>query len=238
MELERLDLVKFLMILRQYIAIIILVTLIGALGAGLYTSYMVTPLYQSYANLIIYNRGSSLSDNNTTSSVTSDQLTTSAQLVDTYAVILKSETVMEEVVLQLRKDYPGEMDWLSSGALGGMVSVSQVNGTQVMRIAVTCSDQSLATKLISGIIETAPNRIIEILRGGSVEVLTSPHANGKVYPSVKRNALMGGAISFVLIVAVVLLIGLMDRSVKKAEDIQRQLDLPVIGVIPRMEDVR
>ncbi len=238
MELERLDLMKILEILRRYLAVILLCAIVGGLIGGLYTHYMITPLYQSYANLIIYNRGATMLEDSSSSAVTADQLSTSADLVDTYAVIMKSEKVMQAVIDQLRVDYPGEMDWLSPGGLGGMVSVSQVNGTQVMQISVTCADQTLATKLISGIIEVAPGEIIEILKGGSVEVLTTPHASGMVYPSVKRNAVLMAGLMGVLAIAVVLLISVMDRSIRTEEDIVRQLDLPVLGVIPRMEDER
>ena len=78
MELERLDLMKILGILRRYLAVILLCTVIGGLCGGLYTHYMITPLYQSYANLILYNRGSALLEESSSSNVTSDQLNNSA----------------------------------------------------------------------------------------------------------------------------------------------------------------
>ena len=238
MELERLDLIKIFGILRRNLAVIILFTVLGGLVGGLYTKYRITPLYQSYANLILYNRGSALLEESDSSTVTVDQLTNSAEMVNTYSVVLKSEKVMEKVVARLREDYPGKMDWISAGGLAGMVTVNQVSGTQVIQISVTTQDQTMSTMLVSAIIEVAPGEIIDILKGGSVEVLNTPKAAGMVYPSIKRNAVLMAGATFVVTVAAVLLISLFDRSIRTEEDIVRQLDLPVLGIIPKMEDER
>ncbi|MBQ7089516.1 MAG: hypothetical protein IJN82_00185 [Clostridia bacterium] len=238
MELERLDLMKILGILRRFLAVILLCTVIGGLAGGLYTKYRITPLYQSYANLILYNRGSALLEESSSSTVTADQLNNSAEMVNTYAVILKSEKVMEKVVAKLQEDYPGKMDWVTPAGLSGMVNVTQVGGTQVVQISVTTQDQTMSTMLVSAVVEVAPDEIVDILKGGSVEVLNTPKAGGMVYPSVKRNAVLSAGAAFVITVVIVLLISIFDRSIRTEEDIVRQLDLPVLGIIPRMEDER
>ena len=238
MELERLDLMKILGILRRNLAIIVLFTVLGGLAGGLYTQYRITPLYQSYANLILYNRGSALLEESSSSTVTANQLSDSAEMVNTYAVILKSEKVMEKVVARLQEDYPGKMDWVTPAGLSGMVNVTQVSGTQVVQVSVTTQDQTMSTMLVSAVVEVAPDEIIDILKGGSVEVLNTPKAGGMVYPSVKRNAVLGAGAAFAITVAAVLLISIFDCSIRTEEDIVRQLDLPVLGIIPRMEDER
>lgn len=238
MELERLDLMKILGILRRNLAIIVLFTVLGGLAGGLYTQYRITPLYQSYANLILYNRGSALLEESSSSTVTANQLSDSAEMVNTYAVILKSEKVMEKVVARLQEDYPGKMDWVTPAGLSGMVNVTQVSGTQVVQVSVTTQDQTMSTMLVSAVVEVAPDEIIDILKGGSVEVLNTPKAGGMVYPSVKRNAVLVAGAAFAITVAAVLLISIFDRSIRTEEDIVRQLDLPVLGIIPRMEDER
>ena len=96
MDIENLDLGKLFRIIKRYLFLIIGCAVGCAVIAILYTVFLITPKYQSYATLIVNNNNSSsLSDGST---ITNDQINSAKQLVDTYSVILKSESVMDKVI--------------------------------------------------------------------------------------------------------------------------------------------
>lgn len=73
-----------------------------------------TPKYQASALMIVNTR------QDTTSNVTSDQINSATKLVSTYSIIIKSDTVLQQVInnLGLSLTYP---------ELAGRVTVSAVD---------------------------------------------------------------------------------------------------------------
>ncbi|HTE53087.1 MAG TPA: polysaccharide biosynthesis tyrosine autokinase [Kofleriaceae bacterium] len=57
-----------------------------------------------------------------------------------------------------------------------------------------------------------------------------------VFPSLRRNVVLGGAIALFLGVGVAFLLTFLDRSVKTLEDIQATAQLPVLGIIPMLSE--
>lgn len=235
MDIENLDLGKLFRIIKRYLFLIIGCAVGCAVIAILYTVFLITPKYQSYATLIVNNNNSSsLSDGST---ITNDQINSAKQLVDTYSVILKSESVMDKVITSLNLRAREGMTDITATSLTNMVSISQVNSTQVMRIAATTADQTLSTEIVTEIVHIAPELIIQTVKAGSVEVITPPRArDGKVSPSTSKNAILGGLLGLLISTALVVLISLFDRTIKTDEDIARVLNLPVLGVIPEAEE--
>ena len=98
---ETIDLLEVLNAVRQHILAIILTTLVlAAAGFGV-SKFLMTPMYQASALMIVNTR------QDITSNVTSDQINSATKLVSTYSIILKSDTVLNQVIenLGLNMDY-------------------------------------------------------------------------------------------------------------------------------------
>lgn len=119
MDIENLDLGKLFRIIKRYLFLIIGCAVGCAVIAILYTVFLITPKYQSYATLIVNNNNSSsLSDGST---ITNDQINSAKQLVDTYSVILKSESVMDKVITSLNLRAREGMTDITATSLANMV---------------------------------------------------------------------------------------------------------------------
>lgn len=60
--------------------------------------------------------------------------------------------------------------------------------------------------------------------------------NEPVFPSLRRNVVLAGALSLFLGIGVAFLLTFLDRSVKTLEDIQAAAQLPVLGIIPMLSE--
>ena len=92
---ETIDLLEVLNAVRQHLLAVILATVIlAAAGFGI-SKFLITPQYEASALMIVNTR------QDTTSNVTSDQINSATKLVSTYSIIIKSDTVLQQVIARL-----------------------------------------------------------------------------------------------------------------------------------------
>lgn len=214
-------------LLRRIGSILLAAVLVGAAGF-LYSRFVATPLYSAEAMMIV-NAGQRQQEY-----VSTDQLRSAASLVDTYSIIIKSDTVMNKVMQRLGMD----QDAFDSVVKG--ISVDAVDETQVMRITVRSTDPQTAVDVCSEITSVAPDAIVNMVEAGSVRLVSRANSSFRpVSPNVMRNTVLAAMVGFLLMAVYVVIRTLMDNKVKSEADITA-INLPILGVIPTylMEDER
>lgn len=221
-EYDTIDLRQLFEIVRRNLLLIVAVTVLFAAGGYLGTTFLITPQYEASAMLIVNSReGQQLQG-----SVTNDSLNSAKQLVETYSVILKSDTVLDQTIEDLNLP-------LTYDQLAAKVSITAVNDTQVMKITVQDADVNLAKDIVSNIVEQAPDVIINTVKAGSVEVVSDASANpNPVSPSKSRNTALAGMLGCVLVVGILFMKSLFNNRIMTESDISQKLALPILGVIP------
>lgn len=201
--------------------LILLVTIVFAILGFVYSAFIATPLYSASAMMIV-NSGER------NDYVTQDQLNSAATLVDTYSVIITSDTVLDDVIANL-----GMEDTYASTVKD--ISVASVNETQIMRITVTATDPQIALDVCEEITNVAPDVIVKTVKAGSVELVSRADTSWKqVSPNVKRFTVVAAVLGLLLSAAFVIVVSLLDNKVKSEADL-RMADFPILGVIPYYE---
>ena len=119
--------------------------------------------------------------------------------------------------------------------LADSITVGSVNSTQIMAITVTNENPGLAGKIAQTIAEVAPDVIVEKVEAGSckavsdVEIGTTP-----VYPQTKKTTLLCALAGMVAACALLVVSHLLHNYIVDDEDVQKKLDLPVLGFIPEV----
>lgn len=219
-EYQTIDLLEVLGILRRHIVAILLCTVVAAgIGFGV-SAFLLTPMYQASALMIVNTR------QDTTASVTGDQISTAQKLVSTYSIILKSDTVLQKVVENLGLN-------MTYQELQERVTVESVDSTQVMQVSVQGADPEWARQVVDQITKVAPDIIVEKVEAGSVKVISQATINpDPVSPNVKMNTAVAGLLGLVLCLGVIFLREMLDNKLRTEEDVRKYLDLAVVGVIP------
>ncbi len=120
--------------------------------------------------------------------------------------------------------------------LQSMVSVSPVNNTQVMEIKVKSTNPAQAKQVLEQILIETPSKIIETVEAGSVKTIEGTYlSDGPVSPNKRMNTLIAGVLGILAAVFIVVVRFLLDNTYKTELDIQNDLGLPVLGVIPSVE---
>ena len=139
--------------------LIAVTTVVAAVIGILGTQLLITPQYKASVNMIVNSRQDS------TGSLTNDNITSSKNLISTYAVILKSNIILNEVIeeLQLPDTYKG---------LSDRITVEAINSTQVMEVAVEYPDPQVAYQIVEKLVEIAPPVIVDAVEAGSCKVVS------------------------------------------------------------------
>lgn len=210
---------------KQVVWILLVAVLCADIGFAM-AAFVMHPTYSASADMIVNNKQNAATQ---TGDVTTSDLSASSTLVSTYSVILKSHTVLGQVIDLLNLPYTYD-------ELAGMISVSTVNNTQVMRITVRCQDAQTALEIVSELVNIAPAIIVDKAEVGSVKTVDEPWTSGKIVaPSKKKYALAGFMAGFILMCGIFVLKELLNNTYKTEADIVKDLGLPVLGVIPLEE---
>ena len=224
-EYETIDLRELFLLVKKNILMILAVTIASAAVGFLISAFLLSPQYEASATLIVNSR----EDQTAQTTITNDQITSATKLVDTYSVILTSDTVLDKAIadLELTLDYEELLD---------KVTVESVNGTQVMKISVQDEDPVLAQRIVANIVEQAPEIIIQTVKAGSVEVISQAKtAEEPVSPKKVMNTAIAGILGLVLALGFVLLRNVMNNKFMTDDDISKKLGLTVLGVIPQID---
>lgn len=219
-ENEVIDLTEILSAVRQHLLELIFVTLVAALVGFTASKFLMNPKYDSSALMIVNTR------QDVNANVTSDQINSATKLVSTYSIIIKSDTVLQQVIDNLGLN-------LTYAKLNKRVTVAAVDDTQVMKITVQSDSPEWARQVCEQIITVAPDVIKEAVEAGSVKVISNPSlATEPVSPNIMKNTMLAAAVGFVLVIGIIVLQVLLDNKINTEEDVTKYLDMTVLGVIP------
>ena len=219
-DYDTIDLLEVLQVVRQHILVIILVTVIAAVAGFGISRFVMVPQYQASALMIVNTR------QDTTANVTCDQINSATKLVSTYSIIIKSDTVLQQVINNLGLS-------LTYDELKERVNVTAVDETQVMQITVQSDNPEWARQVCEQITAISPDVILESVEAGSVKLISQASVTpNPVSPNVMKNTAIAALLGLVVSVGLVVLRELLDNKIKTEDDVRKYLDLPVVGVIP------
>lgn len=222
-ENEVIDLTEILSAVRQHLLELIFVTLVAALVGFTASKFLMNPKYDSSALMIVNTR------QDVNANVTSDQINSATKLVSTYSIIIKSDTVLQQVIDNLGLN-------LTYAKLNKRVTVAAVDDTQVMKITVQSDSPEWARQVCEQIITVAPDVIKEAVEAGSVKVISNPSlATEPVSPNIMKNTMLAAAVGFVLVIGIIVLQVLLDNKINTEKDVTKYLDMTVLGVIPQYD---
>jgi len=224
-EIE-IDLKRIFSALRQKFVWIVVVAVTCAIIFCLVTVFFITPQYEAAAKFYVNN--SSISVGGASVSISSGDLVTSRNLVDSYIVILKTRETLNDVI-----DYAGVDRTYSEVAK--MIDAKAVNETEIFQVTVTSPDPQEAEKIANAIAYILPKRIGNIIEGTSAKVVEAAivPANPSS-PSYVSNTVIGCLLGVVLMVAVIALQQIFDVTIRTEDDITQNCSLPVLAAVPDM----
>lgn len=220
------DLQRLIRVLLGKAWLIGLVSVACAVVVLLGSIFLITPKYESAAMFYVNNSNLSLGDASV--SISSGDLSTSRNLVDSYIVILNTRETLNDVI-----DYAG-VD-RTYPELKEMIKSAAVNETEIFEVTVTSPDPQEAQRIANAIAYILPKRISTIIDGTSAKVADAAVIPAKPSsPNYTVNTLVGFLIALVLSVGIITVREIYDITIQTENDINQCCRHPILVSVPDM----
>lgn len=201
---------------------IILIILIFMLLGIIYTIGFVTPKYSASTSLVLVSNNSQTTGN----TITATDITVNSKLVSTYSEIVKSKNIMRQVISNLGIK-------IDEDELRKNVTVSSVKDTELIEITVTNENPSYSAKLANEIAKVFTAKIKDLYNIENIQVVDE--AEVETTPSNinhPKDVMIFTFIGIVVAAGYVLIMNMLDTTVKTAEEVEKELKIPVLATIP------
>ncbi len=211
-------------VIKSKLRSIVIISVITGLVVFLLCSFVIKPKYQS--SIVLYVTNITAQQDSIDQNVNANDINASQKLVNTYKVILQTDKALDKLMDLTKLEYSKE-DILE------MISFSTVENTEVLKITATTNDPYLSANLCNGYADIAPEVIRDVIKGGSVQVLSRAKADGiPTSPNTPLFTLIAFFLGFVLSAVVYFLIDMFANTVKNEQDLTNKCNATVIGSIP------
>lgn len=202
---------------------IVLVTAVAAAAVFVTCKLTTVPTYSASVSLFVASR-----DRTDADGVTYNELSAASRLVDTYVVILRSDTVLDKVAENLNVD-------LSASQLRNMITASDIDGTEAFRVVVSSPDPTLSVNVANEIASIAPEEIRRVVKAGETVCIDTAKSASRDADNIAANTAIGALVGLLLACAAVIIHFIFDTKIWDETDLERHFDIPVLGVIPTIQ---
>ncbi|MCA1041625.1 capsular biosynthesis protein [Bacillus infantis] len=223
---ETISLKELFQTLRKRLNLIIVIALIAVIVSGVISYFFITPIYEASTQILVNQ------SKNEQSMYTQSEVQTNLQLINTYNVIMKSPAVLDQVVQELDLD-------MDTAALNDKIAVQSESNSQVVTLSVEDKNPQTAADIANKIAEVFNAKIEDIMNVDNVSVLakaTVAENQSPIKPQPLLNIAIALVVGLMAGIGLAFLLEYLDNTVKTEQDIEKLLDLPVLGVITKIGD--
>lgn len=225
--MEEISLLELFHILRKWLALIIILTILAVVVSGIVSYFVLEPEYQTFTTLMVGKPKDYMSENK----IEYNDLMLNQKLVSTYGEIVKSRLVTDEVIENLNLG-------VSFNTFRDKVSINLVKDTEIIKIQVTDTDPMVAALIANETAKVFMNRVKDIMKIENVQVIDIAQApKAPISPRPTLNMAIAAVLGLMAGVFIAFLIEFLDNSIKTPEEIEKHLGLPVMGAIPMIKEL-
>lgn len=205
--------------------LMVLAAILAVGGTFLISNALIQPLYTSTATLYILSQ-----DDYDSLSYTSESFSLALKVVNDCNYLLKSHSVLDEVIAELELDADYE-------DLYDSISTNNPENTRILEVTAQAGSPEEAKEIVDAICSIGPDKIRDAMGFDQVNLYEYGILDNE--PS-NRLGMVGylliGFTAAVFVYAAFLLAYLLDDRIRTEEDVQRYLGLSILGVIPNASE--
>ncbi|GLX67366.1 YveK family protein [Paenibacillus glycanilyticus] len=224
---EELDLKEYLLIVRKRLLLIIIFVLVCTAATGIYTKLFKDPIYDASTKIVVNQTSQQLS----VGQLDLNQINSNIKMIDTYKEVIKTPAILGKVAEQ----YPKL--GMTAKELAEKISVSSVNDTQVMTLAVQDVDYRHAAEIVNAISKVFQQEIPNIFNIENVSILNEAVLDEQpapVGPNLTLNLIISFVVSLMVAIGIAFLLEYLDDTIKTEADVERYLGQPTLAMVARV----
>ncbi|MBO3376805.1 YveK family protein [Clostridium perfringens] len=229
MEENTISLQEIAYALKKRWKLIALITIVATLVSAILSFFVIKPQYEAKAKLFIGKQETQENNAYNNSDVMMYQ-----QLMKTYAELVKTSDLVTKAVKSANLDY--NQDEIK-GILNNLTATPSAD-TQILDLSYKGRNPKEVLKVTEAITNEFISESKELIPNGNVQVIQkSELPEHPVSPNKKLNILIAFVLGLMVGVGVVLLMEYLDNTFKSREELEKALELPIIGAIPDYDSI-
>lgn len=225
MEENTISLQEIAYALKKRWKLIALITIAATLVSAILSFFVIKPQYEAKTKLFIGKQETSQN----TANYDNNDIMMYQKLMKTYAELVKTSDLVTKAVKSANLNYnQNEI----KGVLNNLTANPSVD-TQILDLSFKGGNPKEVLKVTEAITDEFISESKDLIPNGNVQVIQKPQLpEHSVSPNKILNILIAFVLGLMVGVGVVLLLEYLDSTFKSREELEKTLDLPIIGAIP------
>ena len=200
--------------------IIVLTTVLATVVSGIFSFFVISPTYEASTKIFIGKEGAESEGYN------SSDISMYQNLIKTYSELIKTKDLVNKAINN------SQYDLSVNNVLNG-ITVNTLTGTQILQISYQSKSPSIAKNMLESITNEFITKAEELVPNGNVKILESVELpKNPVAPNKTMNIAIAFILGMMVGFGIVFLLEYLDNTYKNKEQLEKDLDIPVLGVIP------
>lgn len=224
MEEQEIRLDEIFDALKKRWLMIVSITLTAAIIAAVLSFFVIKPKYEASTKLFIGKEEAE------SQGYSQNDVTMYQKLMKTYTATIKTKDLVEKALgsSNLEVDTKSVLENLT---------VTSLADTQILEIKYESIDPIEAKTIIEEITDEFIETSKKLVPNGNIQIIESVEMPEKpVSPNKKMNIAIAFALGLMVGVGLSLLLEFLDNTFKTKEQVERELEIPVIGTIPQVKE--
>lgn len=216
------ELRSLISVLWKRLWLLILIPAAATAGMVYYSSTHYLPEYEAKTTLYVTNNSTSRQGSTMQTSIEITKL-----LVNDYRELIQSKLITSAIIQQLG------LKGITPEELSQRVSIAAKEGTRVVVISAVSTNPDIARDIADKTAGLFAEKAVELMQVDDVSIIDKASTpTAPLEGTSNRNILLAFVMGAAAAVAIVLFIEYMDDTVRTRDDLEKHLEIPVLGVIP------
>ncbi|MFR1707978.1 MAG: YveK family protein [Clostridium sp.] len=223
MEEEVISFGEILEVIKRRWKMILILTLIATLVSGLVSFFLISSKYEASTKLFIGKEEGADQGYN------QNDVSMYQKLMKTYSEAIKTRDLVGKAIKATNSN-------LTENEILERLTVTTVADTQILQIKVNSEDPKEAANIVQAITKEFISTSKVLVPNGNIRIIEEVKVpENPVSPNKKLNIAIAFLLGLMVSVGLSFLLEFLDNTYKNKEQLEKDLEIPVIGAIPNIE---
>ena len=224
MEEQVISLGEILEVLKKRWKMILIITLLATLVSGLVSFFLISPKYEASTKLFIGKEAGA------EKGYDQSEIAMYQKLMKTYSEAIKTRDLVGRAIKSANSN-------LTEDEVLEKLTVVTVADTQILQIKINDKNPNMAATMVQAITNEFVTTSKVLVPNGNIKVIESVKVpETPVSPNKKMNMEIAFLLGLMVGVGLAFILEFLDNTFKTKEELEIELDIPVIGTIPEIKE--
>ncbi|MGL5067484.1 MAG: YveK family protein [Sarcina sp.] len=207
---------------------ILSITVAFTLAAAGLSFFVIKPKYEAKVKVFIGKEETKGNDSN----YDNNDIAMYQKLMKTYAEVIKTKDATKTALGKIgQATTQGNVNRVLAE-----LTVSPSADTQIMEVKYTTTDKTEILPVLNAITEVFIDNSGDLIPNGNIQIIEKAESpENPVSPNKALNTIIGFMLGMMIAIGISFLLEYMDNTVRSKDELEKLLDIPVIGSIPKMD---